>query len=376
MGGGGHEAQGFNFTLPHDVAESANAQGAWRYCQDCHAMFYDGFAAKGLCPGHKGHGPRGLVLLGHEAAGFNFVLPHDTQSPASDPARLTLTGPVWVVSLNHEQAESVEGSLQFIAGAASLGDEEEIGAALGAAAGLIQLMDSLGGDQGVDVQGVLGVGGVIVTSHLSGMYETLTKGAGVAVAGANIMDFVLNAGGKVPEVASTLGIGVAAQVFSRVAGGMPFGWALAEAFGVIVDLLKPAPDPNEHGGIHADRTPVGDWERFIMAQIPPGNQIALLSWQGLFSAQNGGGADVYANRVKVGPWETWNIVDNHDGTLSFQTADGHLLTATNGGGPGSYCLANQTAVTASERFVKEDVAGGHIALKTQKGTYLSVQSGK
>jgi hypothetical protein len=38
-----------------------------------------------------------------------------------------------------------------------------------------------------------------------------------------------------------------------------------------------------------------------MAQIPPGNQVALLSWQGLFSAQGGGGADVYANRVEVGP---------------------------------------------------------------------------
>jgi len=111
MGGGGHEAQGFNFTLPHDVAESANAQGAWRYCQDCHAMFYDGFAAKGLCPGHKGHGPRGLVLLGHEAAGFNFVLPHDTQSPGTDAPQFSFTGPVWVVSLTHQQAESVEGSL-------------------------------------------------------------------------------------------------------------------------------------------------------------------------------------------------------------------------------------------------------------------------
>lgn len=134
MAGGGHEAQGFNFTLPHDVAENANAQGSWRYCQNCHTMFYDGFTAKGLCVGHKEHGPQ-----------------------------------------------------------------------------------------------------------------------------------------------------------------------------------------------------VGDRERFIMAQIPPGNQIALLSWQGLFSAQDGGGGDVYANRVQVGPWETWNVIDNHDGTLSFQTTNGHLLTATNGG---------------------------------------------
>ena len=101
-----------------------------------------------------------------------------------------------------------------------------------------------------------------------------------------------------------------------------------------------------------------------------------MSWQGLFSAQDGGGGDVYANRVQVGPWETWNVIDNHDGTLSFQTTNGHLLTATNGGGSGSYCLTTPTNIGASERSDKEDVAGGHIALKTQKGTYLSVLPGK
>jgi hypothetical protein len=46
-------------------------QGAWRFCQKCHAMFFDGFPNKGNCAAGGGH----------DAQGFNFVLPHDL--PAS-----------------------------------------------------------------------------------------------------------------------------------------------------------------------------------------------------------------------------------------------------------------------------------------------------
>jgi hypothetical protein len=65
--GGGHLAEGHNFTLSYDTPESESAQAAWRYCTKCHVMFYDGFA-------DKGHGTAGG---GHEAAGFNVTLPHD-----------------------------------------------------------------------------------------------------------------------------------------------------------------------------------------------------------------------------------------------------------------------------------------------------------
>ncbi len=42
-------------------------QANWRFCRKCNAMFFDGFPEKGVCPAGSGH----------EAAGFNFVLPHD-----------------------------------------------------------------------------------------------------------------------------------------------------------------------------------------------------------------------------------------------------------------------------------------------------------
>lgn len=68
---GGHEAAGFNFVLPHDIPGTSTAQDSWRFCHLCNAMYYDGFPDNGRCVGSGG---------GHEAAGFTFVLPHDLPS--------------------------------------------------------------------------------------------------------------------------------------------------------------------------------------------------------------------------------------------------------------------------------------------------------
>jgi len=66
--GGPHQAAGFNFILPHDIQEIPTAQGAWRFCQNCEVIFFDGFPNKGVCAA-------GGV---HQAPAPNFyVLPHD-----------------------------------------------------------------------------------------------------------------------------------------------------------------------------------------------------------------------------------------------------------------------------------------------------------
>ncbi len=65
--GGGHEAIGYNFVLPHDIPGTPTAQNEWRYCGKCHGMFYNGYPDKGRCAAGGGH----------EAIGYNFVLPHD-----------------------------------------------------------------------------------------------------------------------------------------------------------------------------------------------------------------------------------------------------------------------------------------------------------
>jgi len=77
--GGGHLAAGFNFLIPFDVPESPNAQGGWRNCMKCQAMFFDGFPDnKGSCPVGGGH----EVFPGS----FAFVIPHSLPETVNEQA--------------------------------------------------------------------------------------------------------------------------------------------------------------------------------------------------------------------------------------------------------------------------------------------------
>ncbi|MGO1068367.1 hypothetical protein [Lysobacter sp. CA199] len=67
----GHEALGSGgYLVPHDVPGTPTAQTEWRFCNKCHAMFYDGYGERGA---EKGQCPAGG---GHIAQGYGFVLPH------------------------------------------------------------------------------------------------------------------------------------------------------------------------------------------------------------------------------------------------------------------------------------------------------------
>jgi hypothetical protein len=150
------------------------------------------------------------------------------------------------------------------------------------------------------------------------------------------------------------------------------GWAICAALGLGVRLLEPAPDINDHGGVHADRDQPQQWESFLLGQVGTGNQVALLSWHGFFSAQMGGGQGVYANRPAVGDRETWTLINSGDGTVSFRTINGHCLCAEQGGG--RECQADRTTIGDWEKFVVVNLPGGKIALRTySQGTYVSVQ---
>ncbi len=289
------------------------------------------------------------------------------------------TGAVWIASLTEPETQEVTaligagGPLAPAAGPLA----PMVLAAIGAGIGYITAMDKFGGNQGVDINGVVGTMGIVVTPRLSGFGAQLMQAARIAVTGRTVIDFVIAASSQVAPLGSALGTAAAGTVLKELLSGTPLGLAVALGVGLLIDKALPAPDPNEHGGVHADRTKVDLWERFVLAQLGNSNQVSLLAWQGLFSAQGGGGGDVYANRPQVGPWETWNMIDNHDGTVSFQSNNGHYLTALNGGGNGSYCKSDRTAIGAWERFFIVNQTNGHIALRTHdKGTFLSVQEGK
>jgi hypothetical protein len=77
-GGGGHNAEGYVFMLPHDVAGTATAQAGWRFCRDCFVMFYKS-------------GPGGFCQANHESGhngsgSVSYVLPHDVPESATAQA--------------------------------------------------------------------------------------------------------------------------------------------------------------------------------------------------------------------------------------------------------------------------------------------------
>ena len=292
-----------------------------------------------------------------------------------------ITGPVWWLSLDNDQTHelaAIVGAGGSAAASLSGPMWPAIAAALLAASGYILLVNELGGSNGVDVNGVVGTQGVIVTPRVGKFYGELIQAARLAVSGRTILDFLVLASKEVPELGAALNLPVVASVLAAVESGTPFGWALAGALGLAVDLLQPAPDPNAHGHIWANRDQPGDWESFILANIGDGNKVSLLSWQGLFSAQDGGGQDVYANRPQVGDWETWTLINHDDGTVSFESFNGHYLSAEQGGGAAVY--VNRTAIGDWEKFELVNLPSGKIALRTHLATgfpilqhYVSVQ---
>jgi hypothetical protein len=64
-----HEAdRTFQYVLPHGLAGTPKSQNQWRFCSKCFAMFFNGYPGKGVCAADK---------QGHVAQGYDFVLPHD-----------------------------------------------------------------------------------------------------------------------------------------------------------------------------------------------------------------------------------------------------------------------------------------------------------
>jgi hypothetical protein len=76
--GGGHAAAGFVFFLPHEHAGPFGGQPDWRFCNRCFAMFWSGDANdQGRCPAGGNHTKQG----------FLFFLPHDHNGPGQDQWR-------------------------------------------------------------------------------------------------------------------------------------------------------------------------------------------------------------------------------------------------------------------------------------------------
>jgi hypothetical protein len=75
---GGHLAMGLDFAIPLKPT-GVQGQDAWNFCTKCNGMFFNGYSTKGVCPG-PGPGD------GHQAAGFDFVLPFQPTAVQGQPS--------------------------------------------------------------------------------------------------------------------------------------------------------------------------------------------------------------------------------------------------------------------------------------------------
>jgi hypothetical protein len=302
----------------------------------------------------------------------------ERRNPPLDPyrdGRYGFDGAVWWISLTGEQTRRLQELLAAGGGAlAAIPGFHAIAVQLEASAAYIWAVNELSGNRGVTINGRITSVGVVVTPHWGPLFDTMVHAARLGVSGRTITEFLVQAAAHSPVIAEALRIPVVAQVFGAVLSGTPLGWALAGAMGLAVDLLMPAPNPNEWGAVHANRSAAHKWEAFWLGSLG-GDRVALLSWQGHFSAQFGGGAGVYANRPLIGEWETWKLIRNADGTISLQTFTGHFLCAEAGGG--RECQANRTVIGDWEKFHLVHLPEGQVALKTKvSGQFVSVQDRK
>jgi hypothetical protein len=284
------------------------------------------------------------------------------------PSLVKNTGPIWNVFLSHAQIQVLNNPGAQL-GVALLPPPYD--AAVEAVIGYISLIDDLGGDQGVDITGVIGTQGVLVTPHVLGAYGWLVKGSGIAVAaGETIANFVIKVAGAIQTVAETLCSTPA--IITAILTGNP---VVGAAAGIITGLFSHNNPPDTTpGAVKANVNAIGAHETFVLIGVGRGNdQVALLSWQGFFSAQQGGGAQVYANRAVASIWETWTLINNGDGTVSFRTYDGKHYLGTSSI-PDHSCWADQTQNQPRGwcRFTMQHLDGCHVALKTVYGTYMTV----
>jgi len=285
------------------------------------------------------------------------------------------SGPVWWLVLNHEQTDNLEGVLSTGGGAilavAGVASPAVLGA-LAVSIAYIKAMDLLGGNNGVEITGIVGTPGVIVTPRLKGIFAELIDLARQAVAAATVLDWVITGVGMSPALALALEFGPLAAVVTAVAAGTPLGVALAALVKPIEEILGLGnPDPDEHGAVLADRGAIGPWESFLMGDNGDGS-VSLLSHMGLFCADRAGGYGVHANRIQVGEWERWTLIRHGDGTVSLRSSNGHFFVAESGGG--QVCNANRTAIGDWEKFWLDTLPGGRVALRTfSSNQYVSVQ---
>lgn len=263
-------------------------------------------------------------------------------------ATIESSGPAWRLVLENEDVQQLKtgGTLASLI----LNPEPMISKAVSVAISIINTVNEIGGRRGVEICGVIGTSVTSITPKGVGPYNLINNlGASVSNLGPHWVGIVK---GNIDKVSDWLNKN--------------------NPVDAIGDLLgNKRRQSHMPGGMMADRTVVGPWEKFSLITLADG-KIAILAHTGYFAAEGGGGGPVYANRSEIGDWEKWEMIPNPSGSVSFKSINGHLLVAEGGGG--SVCNSNRDNVGEWEQFKLEYDLNGAVSIKTfSKGLYLSAQ---
>lgn len=175
--------------------------------------------------------------------------------------------PFWCV-------EMTSAEVNAIAAAAAAIPDPTIKAAVIACAALAKFMDALGGNQGVQFTGVIGVAGVVCTPKLFEFYGFVAQAAGhVVVFATNLGKTILSAIEWIKDNISGVIIG-----------------ALFPITGIFIILHDVWPWGEERGKVQADEDLFRDWEKLmIIAQPHVGpNVVSILTRHGYLIAHGHG----------------------------------------------------------------------------------------
>ena len=261
------------------------------------------------------------------ASAASTILPSITVY-AFDASNVKRDGASFVVTLSHDDVKQLNAAGTILSGVFP-----ELAPIVGSLVGIVKLVDTIGGNHGVEISGALGSTNMMIVPQGKGFFGTIIKAVG------EVVRFMTRL--QLGVLVSELGIKLGGRLFS-------------------------APS----GSIHADEKRVRGEETFVMVTTTD-NKVAFLSHKGYFSASSDDHL-VWANRNVIGRDEKFDLVDGGNGKVSLRSWMGTYLSADDKIGRNQRISANRKAPDINERFVIEFLGDGKVAIKAHDDNYLSV----
>lgn len=197
---------------------------------------------------------------------------------------------------------------------------------------IIEVMDQIGGNDGVELSGQLDSAIWLVMPKANGLLGTVISGV---------------------------------QDISRIVAHYADSLSLLHLLGI-----TPLATFGSHTGeVHFDKNQVGSKELLIMVATT-NRQVGLLSANGYYSV-NPNNQLVIANRPHLQAYETWKVRYNDNGSVSFQsTALGTWLRSDRD--HYKRMSADQTEISSWGKFTIVPLGSGKIALRDAQGQYASI----